>query len=45
LKEKVASVAEKGKGVIEEKKSIITTAVEAGKEAYAKEKERLAKGE
>jgi hypothetical protein len=34
----------KGKEILEEKKSLITTAVEAGKEAYTKEKEKLAKG-
>jgi len=42
-KGKVSSTIEKGKGYIQEKKSIVTTAVEAGKEAYEKEKERLAK--
>jgi len=43
VKGKVTSTVEKGKGLVEEKKSLITTAVEAGKEAYAKEKEKLAK--
>jgi hypothetical protein len=32
-----------GKNFVQEKKSIITSAIEAGKEAYEKEKERLAK--
>ena len=45
VKGKVTSTVEKGKGLVEEKKSLITTAVEAGKEAYAKEKEKLAKSE
>jgi hypothetical protein len=35
---------EKGKELVEEKKSLITTAVEAGKGAYVKEKEKLGKG-
>jgi gas vesicle protein len=43
VKSKVTSTVEKGKGLVEEKKSLIKTAVEAGKEAYAKEKEKLAK--
>jgi hypothetical protein len=34
---------EKGKGLFEEKKSLVTAAIEAGKEAYGKEKEKLAK--
>ncbi len=42
-KGKVTSTVEKGKGLVEEKKTLITSAVEAGKEAYAKEKEKLAK--
>ena len=42
-KGKVTSTVGKGKDFFMEKKSIITTAVEAGKEAYEKEKERLAK--
>jgi gas vesicle protein len=42
-KEQVSTVVEKGKGFVQEQKSIITSAVEAGKEAYEKEKERLAK--
>ena len=42
-KNKVSGAIEKGKGFVQEKRSIITTAVEAGKEAYEKEKERLAR--
>jgi len=33
----------KSKEIVEEKKSLVTAAVEAGKEAYQKEKEKLAK--
>ena len=33
-----------GKRLYEEKKSAVTAAVEAGKKAYEKEKERLSKG-
>lgn len=36
-KEKVLSAIDKGKEIFEDKKSAITTAVEAGKEAYEKE--------
>lgn len=36
-REKVVSSLEKGKHVIEEKKSAISAAIEAGKEAYEKE--------
>lgn len=36
-KERAASTVEKGKGAFEEKKSAITAALEAGKEAYEKE--------
>jgi hypothetical protein len=36
---------EKGKGLFQEKKAVLATAIEAGKEAYEKEKERLAKGD
>ncbi|MEK6691385.1 MAG: YtxH domain-containing protein [Nitrospirota bacterium] len=43
IKEKVNSAIEEGKGLMGEKKSIITTAIEAGKEAMEKEKERLIK--
>jgi gas vesicle protein len=45
VKSKVTSTVGKGKEIIEEKKTLITTAIEAGKEAYGKEKEKLAKGE
>ncbi len=38
IKDKVASAVEDSKGFFEEKKSLLTTAVEAGKEAYEKEK-------
>ena len=38
IKDKVASTVEDGKGFFEEKKSLLTAAVEAGKEAYEKEK-------
>ncbi len=43
IKEKVNSTIEEGKGLVEEKKSIIATAIEAGKEAMEKEKVRLIK--
>ncbi len=36
-KEKVISTVEKGKHLVEEKKSALTAAFEAGKEAYEKE--------
>ena len=39
----MSTAVEKGKGFVQDQKSIITSAVEAGKEAYEKEKERLAK--
>ncbi|MGQ9636218.1 MAG: YtxH domain-containing protein [Thermodesulfobacteriota bacterium] len=42
-KEKLGSIIEKGKDLLEEKKTILTTAIEAGKEAYLKEKEKFAK--
>lgn len=42
-KGKVSTAVEQGKGFVQDQKSIITSAVEAGKEAYEKEKERLAK--
>jgi gas vesicle protein len=45
VKGKVTSTVGKGKEIIEEKKTLITTAIEAGKEAYGKEKEKLVKGE
>lgn len=40
IKDKVASAVEDGKGFFEEKKSLLTAAAEAGKEAYEKEKEK-----
>ncbi|PKL51998.1 MAG: hypothetical protein CVV37_03430 [Nitrospira bacterium HGW-Nitrospira-1] len=43
-KEKISSMVEEGKGFYDEKKSILKSAVEAGKEAYEKEKEKYAKG-
>ncbi len=43
-KEKVSSLVDDGKGYYDEKKSIIKSAVEAGKEAYEKEKEKYSKG-
>ncbi len=43
VKEKVSSAVEHGKGFVTEKKSLISTAIEAGKEAYGKEKEKLTK--
>jgi gas vesicle protein len=36
-KEKVISTAEKGKHLVEEKKSALAAAIEAGKEAYERE--------
>ena len=39
--EKIKSTIDDGKDIILEKKSIITTAIEAGKEAMEKERERL----
>lgn len=43
VKGQLTSTVEKGKGILEEKKSLVTAAVEAGKEAYQKEKEKLVK--
>jgi len=42
-KSRVSSAFDKGKGFVQDQKTVITTAIEAGKEAYEKEKERLAK--
>jgi gas vesicle protein len=42
-REKAASVVDDGKGYYDEKKSILKSAVEAGKEAYEKEREKYAK--
>jgi len=39
--DKLMSTIEDGKGLINEKKSILTSAIEAGKEAMEREKERL----
>jgi gas vesicle protein len=44
VKEKVSSVVEDGRHFVEEKKSLISTAIDAGKDAYSKEKEKLSKG-
>lgn len=41
IKEGTASVLDKGKDFVEEQKTILTSAVEAGKTAYEKEKEKL----
>lgn len=43
VKEKVTSTMQEGKEFVEEKKSILSTAIEAGKEAYEREKEKHAK--
>jgi len=40
VKDRVASTVEQGKEFFEEKKSLLTTAIDAGKEAYEKEKEK-----
>jgi len=42
-KDKFTSYVDEGKGLYEQKKSIVKSAIEAGKEAYEKEKERLSK--
>ncbi len=42
-KEKLTSYVDEGKGLYEQKKSIVKSAIEAGKEAYDREKERLSK--
>jgi gas vesicle protein len=44
-REAVDSSVKRGKGYISEKKTAISTAIEAGKEAYEKEKERYEKQE
>lgn len=41
VRDKVTTGVDKSRDIYEQKKSIITTAIEAGKEAYTKEKERL----
>jgi gas vesicle protein len=43
VKDKFSSTIESGKHFVEEKKSLITSAIDAGKDAYAKEKEKLSK--
>jgi len=40
VKDRVASTVEQGKEFFEEKKSLLTTAIDAGKDAYEKEKEK-----
>jgi gas vesicle protein len=42
IKETVASTLESGKGLVEEKKRLITNAVQAGIEAYEKKKQEMA---
>jgi gas vesicle protein len=44
-KDKVTYAVEKGKDLVEGKKGIIGAAVEAGKEAYDKEKEKSSSGD
>ncbi|RJQ49925.1 MAG: YtxH domain-containing protein [Nitrospiraceae bacterium] len=44
VKDKFSHAVESGKHFVEDKKSLISTAIEAGKEAYDKEKEKLSKG-
>lgn len=44
VKDKVSSAVESGKHFVEDKKSLISTAIDAGKDAYSKEKEKLSKG-
>lgn len=43
-REKVTSAAEEGRGYYDEKKSLVKAAIEAGKDAYEREKEKFAKG-
>ena len=40
-KDRVVSVVHEGKHFFQDKKSLLTTAIEAGRTAYQKEKERL----
>ncbi len=42
-KEKISSYAADGKDFYEQKKSLVKSAIDAGKEAYEKEKERLSR--
>ena len=44
IKEAVTSTLENGKGLIEEKKRLITNAVQAGIDAYEKKKEEMMSG-
>jgi len=43
-RDKVSAAADESKGYYDEKKSLIQAAIEAGKDAYEKEKEKFAKG-
>ncbi len=43
IKDTTTSFMEKGKDLIEEQTAVITSAVEAGKEAYDKEKKKIVK--
>ncbi len=44
-KDKVTSIVGEGKDLYEEKKTILKSAIDAGKEAYDKEKEKYSKGQ
>ncbi len=43
-KDKATAVADESRGYYDEKKSLIKAAIDAGKDAYEKEKEKFAKG-
>lgn len=43
LREKVTHLTEKGKEYVEQKKQILSSAIDAGREAMEKEKERLSR--
>ncbi len=45
VKKKAVSVVEKGKGLFQEKKAVLAKAIDAGKEAYIKEKESFVKAQ
>jgi gas vesicle protein len=45
MKDRLASGVQRGKDMVSERTGLIKSAVEAGKEAYHKEKERLARGD
>jgi len=45
VKDKVSTGVHKGKEIITERRSMLKSAVDAGKEAYHKEKDRLEKGD